>query len=181
MCGGSTSYCSPRFVHRSLPVNGLPEFPTRITQENVRHAFVDLFEFMVVRMFVDPGGYHGIVDDESDRVHAPWYALTWGCIHYHALYDWKEAASRIRWHVARRCWKWAASFGKERILPDEVRPVTVALAFFHWFPLSRFEDAIQRLIDRGMLRFTKERHDGQKTGVYYPTAKLAHRLIAYSS
>ncbi len=181
MCGGSTNYCpAPRFVHRSLPVEGLPAFPSTVTQAKVQRAFPELFEFMVVHMFVDPQGYKGILDDEADRVRQPWYALTWGCIHYHALYYWRDASSGIRWNVIKRCFAWVCSLGRERVLPDAVRPNLVAMAFLHWFPLDSFETAIQRLIDRGFLRFEKEVHDGQKTGVYYPTEMLARRLIAIS-
>lgn len=177
MCGiMSYSGPRPRFVHSTRRVEEMPQFPTQLPKEKLQCAFPDIFDLLVVTMFLHENGYTGKLDNECERSPGSWYALSWGCIHYDSLYRWRAFSRNALWTFAKRCWRWIVTFGKEPIAHGDGR--TIALVLCNPFPISLFKRALSRLTRKGYLQLKEEENAaGDRYAMYYPTRKLAETIL----
>lgn len=175
MCGGSTSYGPPpRFTHYARTMEEpFPSILENLAEETLQCAFPDVFEALVISLFVHDGGYTGHTDDAYEPSPGNWYGISWGIIHYQGYYLWQHPARQVRMMLWKHCWNWIISFGNVAPLTPSERKM-VGLAFDLYFPVSHFAKAVRRLVRLGMLRMELEEFGEDKdVEMYYPTKKLA--------
>ena len=182
MCGGSTSVPGPifpRFTHYARTcARGLPPFVSHITRKELECAFPDMFEALVVNLYLEDAGYGGPVDDEYECSPGNWYAISWGCIHYDSFYIWQAEARQLFWRFVKQCLMWIIFFGNVKSFTPTER-WNIWLAFTVYFPYKYFARAADRLVRSGMLIKKRETfEDDEGVEMFYPTAKLAKRLAA---
>lgn len=180
MCGGM-NYSGPtqsQFTHCARTM-GDPLSPIQlpVSQETLRCAFPDLFNAMVVDMFLNPEGYTGHVDNAYEPSSGCFYGLNYGAIHRDTLPVWRRYAAAIRGIFWKRCWMKAVTCGRCPWFVASDKP-TIALAFFDPLPIRLFDRALARLVRAGMLEKKIEDVPGVSYGetMYYPTEALIRTL-----
>lgn len=157
----------------------LTRSPIRVTKESLACAFPDLFDYMVVSMFLDPEGYPGPTDSAYEPCSGSWYGLSYGTIHRDTLPVWRAYAKEIRWTFWRHLWGKIRSLGKSPPLTTGMR-LSCFAAFFDPLPIGMFLRALDRLLSAGYLAKRIEQFRGIDTDVqmFYPTKLLVNKVRA---
>ncbi len=173
----SRSY-RPRFTHCARTMGDeLSPLKNPISMEAIRCAFPDLFDALVVAMFMSSKGYVGQTDNEYEPSSGCLYGLNYGVIHRDMLPVWRVYSRWIRGIFWKGCWKIITSFGRESFLQRKHIP-TIIVAFFNPLPIELFDRALDRLVRSGMLTKTDEMILGvsEEEHMYYPTEALLRTL-----
>lgn len=180
MCGSlhSCAPALPRFTHCARTMGDeLSPLESPVSKEALRCAFPDLFDAMVVDMFLNPEGYTGHVDNGYEPSSGCFYGLNYGAIHRDTVPVWRGYARAIRGIFWKGCWTKLMSLGRVRWFDTDSQR-TIALAFFEPLPIRLFDRALVRLVRAGMLRKTIESIPdvSDEETMYYPTAALVSQL-----
>ncbi len=169
-----------QFTHCARTMTNPPtQRLVRVTKESLTCAFPNLFDYMVVSMFLDPQGYPGETDSAYEPCSGSWYGLSYGTIHRDTLPVWWEFSRQIRWMFWRHLWRSIRSLGREP-WPENSKQLRIGLAFFSPLPLGSFLRALDRLLNAGYLAKRIEQFPGIDTDVemFYPTKLLVNKVRA---